>query len=333
MMNNQRHPTKPDSPPIGLVILGLGHVARHHMAAIARLPGLTLRAAHDIDTAKAALLPEGIPFYPDLDSIVTRKDIDLHLVATPTRTHFAVAGHLLERGKAVLLEKPMSATRREMRDLCTLARKTGASLSVALHAAYGGDVLHWLTMHESFKRQFGPLTGFECAFYDPYHVEGKLRPSALSLQNSWLDSGINALSVVGLLLPPESMTLEEVSRPAGEAGTLKTRCRFSFAHEGVTGQGSIDTNWTLGVNNKTTRLFFGSSGTAVLLDHSRECVVIHHGTPAASEHSLANGHHRLENHYYNLFSSLCDEPQRRTPHLAHVLLLHDLLYSGAGDAS
>jgi predicted dehydrogenase len=56
--------------------------------------------------------------------------VDAATVATPTVTHFAIARHLLERGKHVLVEKPFVETPAQARELCDLAQKNGVVLQV-----------------------------------------------------------------------------------------------------------------------------------------------------------------------------------------------------------
>src|SRR5438552_785840 len=56
--------------------------------------------------------------------------VDLVSVAVPTEQHFQVASDFLEAGVSVLLEKPITPTLEEARELFAIARRTGAILHV-----------------------------------------------------------------------------------------------------------------------------------------------------------------------------------------------------------
>ncbi|MDP9398638.1 MAG: Gfo/Idh/MocA family oxidoreductase [Actinomycetota bacterium] len=91
---------------------------------------------------------------------------DLAVVATPTRTHAAVAAQLLEAGVSCLVEKPLAVTRSEGEHLVSLARDRGLQLAVGhverfnpaiqqMHARLGrgeGGSVHLLT-----ARRTGPF--------------------------------------------------------------------------------------------------------------------------------------------------------------------------------
>jgi predicted dehydrogenase len=65
---------------------------------------------------------------PNLEEFTA--SVDAATIATPTTTHFAIARHLLENGKHVLVEKPFVETPEQARELCALAQKNGLVLQV-----------------------------------------------------------------------------------------------------------------------------------------------------------------------------------------------------------
>lgn len=70
----------------------------------------------------------GVDLEADGESLVVREDVDAVIVATPPSTHFRFAKAALTAGKPVLLEKPMTGTVEEARELTDLA---GGRLMVA----------------------------------------------------------------------------------------------------------------------------------------------------------------------------------------------------------
>jgi len=90
------------------------------------------------------------------------------------------------------------------------------------------------------------------------------------------------------------------SVPAMLCSEIQGSATFEFLHNGVFGQGIIETNWTLGLNRKITQLFYCSSNTRVTLHHSDETVYVHRDGRLIFTKSLKNRLPRLTNHYINV---------------------------------
>jgi predicted dehydrogenase len=116
--------------PVRAGVVGVGALGRHHARVWARQEGTELVGVHDIDAARAAPVAGefGCPVCPDLETLLA--EAQALSVAVPTVDHHTVARHALERGRDVLLEKPMTATLAEADDLVAVAEKTGACLQV-----------------------------------------------------------------------------------------------------------------------------------------------------------------------------------------------------------
>ena len=66
----------------------------------------------------------GVRAYDSVDSLLD--DVDAITVVVPTPAHYEVAKAALERGKHVLIEKPLATTLDEADELLAIARRTGA---------------------------------------------------------------------------------------------------------------------------------------------------------------------------------------------------------------
>ncbi len=89
-------------------VVGVGHIGKNHARLYSELPNAEFTAIYDTDAAKAEQLAQefGVARATSLEDFAAR--IDAASVATPTATHFEVAGQLLERGKHLLIEKPIA---------------------------------------------------------------------------------------------------------------------------------------------------------------------------------------------------------------------------------
>ena len=111
-------------------VVGVGALGQHHARVYADLPGATLAGIYDMSPSRAAEVAarHGVPAFAQLRELSDAADAIS--VAVPTVQHHRVARTLLEAGKDVLVEKPMTATLGEAEDLIGLASEKGAVLQV-----------------------------------------------------------------------------------------------------------------------------------------------------------------------------------------------------------
>jgi len=76
----------------------------------------------------------------DAADLIARDDLDAVVIATPLHTHYALAAAAIERGRHVLIEKPLAASKKEAESLADLADKHGVRLMVDHTFVYTGAV-------------------------------------------------------------------------------------------------------------------------------------------------------------------------------------------------
>ncbi len=111
-------------------VIGVGHLGQHHARLYAGLPGSTLVGIVDADARRAKDVAErvGAAVYDDIGVLLGQ--VEAVSIAAPTSAHHAVARQCLEAGVHVLVEKPITTTPAEARELITLARARKAVLQV-----------------------------------------------------------------------------------------------------------------------------------------------------------------------------------------------------------
>jgi predicted dehydrogenase len=121
-------------------VLGAGAWARGaHLPGYKRDPRCRLVAIADIERERAvdAAREFDIPTVSaDARELVTRDDIDLVDVCTPSHTHLELAWSALEAGKHVLCEKPVAYDFRDTRRAHEFARRRGLKTKVGLTFRY-----------------------------------------------------------------------------------------------------------------------------------------------------------------------------------------------------
>ncbi len=116
--------------PLRLAVIGVGHVGRHHARILSRLAGVRLVAVVDLIAARAAEVARESGARACTDARAVLDEVDAVTIAVPTSAHAEVARLFLERGVAVLVEKPMAASVAEADALVAAARASGAVLGV-----------------------------------------------------------------------------------------------------------------------------------------------------------------------------------------------------------
>lgn len=111
-------------------VVGAGRLGALHAAKYAALPGVRLSHVVDIDPARAERVARltGAAALTDYQALLGH--VDLVSVATPTVTHLEIASRLLAGGIDVLVEKPMTATLEQARQLAALAQGSDRILAV-----------------------------------------------------------------------------------------------------------------------------------------------------------------------------------------------------------
>ena len=109
--------------PLPVVVVGAGHMGRHHVRKYAEMESTKLIAVIDanIERAREMAVPLGVKYGDSLTPEMG--DVAAASVAVPTVHHLKVAGPLIERGVAVLVEKPLAHNLSDARKIAELAKK------------------------------------------------------------------------------------------------------------------------------------------------------------------------------------------------------------------
>ncbi len=124
-----------DSPneQINVGIIGCGIRGKEHLAAFRKLPGVRVTAVCDPDRQRleeAAAHLSDARQYTDMREMFELSEIDAVVIATCNHWHALAAIWALEAGKHVYVEKPLSLTHWEGRQLVEAARKSNRIVQV-----------------------------------------------------------------------------------------------------------------------------------------------------------------------------------------------------------
>jgi len=135
---------KRDGAPVRAGLLGYGAIGDEHLAGIAGVDGLELAAVCDTNAARRAAAREVVPSaasYDRPEALVDAADVDLVVVSTPPNSHADWALRLLDAGKSVVVEKPLSITVAEADEMIALAAERGLGMAVYQNRRWDADYL------------------------------------------------------------------------------------------------------------------------------------------------------------------------------------------------
>ncbi len=217
----------------------------------------------------------------------------------PTLSHGEVALQVLEAKKPLLLEKPATVSRAQFDTLEGWARAARVPTIVLFHYFRAAEVIAAARHLRSYGNE--NHVAWHSSTYDPYNSSLDL-DNNFALVNTWIDSGINQLSVLLTLWPDAELRLVQAKlTPPNRSsmGTISATAAFELSGP-VCGMAVFEVNWALGIDEKITRIDIANPHTFVELNHSLETLSVSAGTQKTQTFTYSTSHHRLTNHYVNL---------------------------------
>jgi Oxidoreductase family, NAD-binding Rossmann fold len=279
-------------------IVGFGMIGHLHVQALKQIEGV--RVIGGTDTGPGRTLSyrgRQRPVYRHLGDLLDRSPSAV-IVATPTPTHAGICRALAAHGhrpRLVLMEKPLGSSLAEVDGILS----PGPDMEVIglYHAAHAPEVLWAMDRAPAWQETYGAFSGYLASFADPYSDRGAAHNQVYV--NSWVDSGINALSVayrfVQLTAVDQLITLDE------QGSTFRASVRFGS--NGRENAGTIETSWAVPDPVKHSALRLGQD-TRLYLDHQQATGHLQHGDAVREEFIYTGTLPRLQMHYKNSFRSI-----------------------------
>ena len=112
-----------------VAVIGVGHLGKHHARLLAGIDDAELVAVVDTAAERAAAASEATGARALSDFREVLDQVDAVSIAVPTELHREVAMPFLQRGTAVLVEKPITRSVAEAEELIAAAARSGALLA------------------------------------------------------------------------------------------------------------------------------------------------------------------------------------------------------------
>ena len=124
-----------------IAILSFWHVhAQDYASEAEENPGVEISAVwdEDVERGRTQASRRGVPFYENLDEVLSREDVDGVVVTTPTTAHREIIPAAAGAGKHVFAEKVIAPTLRETQEVAAEVEEAGVSFVVSLPRLYTG---------------------------------------------------------------------------------------------------------------------------------------------------------------------------------------------------
>lgn len=118
---------------INIGIIGCGHWGPNFVRNFSQIPNAFVRGVCDLDKRKLKHIKQLYPLvkvFTDYKRILDDRVIDAVVISTPAITHYKLTKEALDKGKHVLVEKPIALVVNEAEELIELSKNTGRVLMI-----------------------------------------------------------------------------------------------------------------------------------------------------------------------------------------------------------
>lgn len=268
-------------------IVGLGDIAKHHAIGLKHSVMFNLVAVCDLnaDAPSRQYFPEET-FYTDYQEMIEQEQIECLIIATPPVTHSSILHFCIERSVFALVEKPLTIEPSEFPQLLPSLKK---QFDIIYHWMFSQEVL-W------FKRcmRLRNIKTISIEIMDDCaSADGHVYPARQGLGGAWLDSGVNALSMLSLWVNLRHLTNITVEHKRDTLSGLPfyTIAKATYYETEI----QLAIYWNKQKNFKQTVIT--TDKHTYLLNHSEQ-QVLRDGKEIFKDESLP----RLTRHYYNFYA-------------------------------
>jgi len=168
-----------------MAIIGYGGMGSWHAENVSsRIDNISVKGIFDIQqNAQEKAQSQGLYIYKSLEELLADTEIDLVTIATPNDSHKAYAISLLEAGKNVICEKPVTMNVAELEEIIAAAKKSGKVFSVHQNRRWDKDFV----IIKTILNQGG--------LNNPYFIESRVQGSRGAM-HGWRGHKINGGGMV-----------------------------------------------------------------------------------------------------------------------------------------
>ena len=217
-----------------LGIIGTGRIAHRFVPEARTVDGISIVAVYNPRLSSAERFAEelNIKFFTD-DIEVFIEKVDAVYIASPHETHVDYAKQMIEAGKHVLCEKPMSFSKYAVEELFALAEREHVVLMEGLKTAYCPGFLGLMDLIQSGK--IGEVVDVEACF-TKLVPEDSRELSSESAAGSFYELGSYVLLPITKILGANPKNIQFWSKKNERGVDIYTKVYFDYENATATGK-------------------------------------------------------------------------------------------------
>ncbi|MCC6445048.1 MAG: Gfo/Idh/MocA family oxidoreductase [Armatimonadetes bacterium] len=248
-------------------VIGCGGIGGVHLSQYAKVDGLTLAAVCDSDPAKAQKAGEthGVPFYTSHQEMLEKESLDAVDICTPPAFHYQAAMDAIDKGCAVLCEKPMAVSVEQGKAMVEAAARKGVFLMAAFCHRFHEPVALAKAAIESgklgkvvsFRNRFaGKFAGVENTWFSKKEISGG---------GNFMDTTVHSIDLFRFLTGEVVNVVAKASTSIPGISVEDTGVMLLESENGTIG--TLECSW-LTPNSENIVEIYGDRGTAIV-DYNR----------------------------------------------------------------
>jgi len=288
-------------------IIGLGTITEYYLAGLKNSKILKLVAVCDtLINPVSKKYYEEYPFYLDYKEMIKKEGLDYIIISTPPASHFEIAKYALDNNVNVIVEKPATTNIEDLQYLINLAQSNNLIFEVMYHWQNGSEVIKFNELYDKNKIQL-----INTQVLDPYSDdEITINDTKVKLLGTWIDSGVNILSMIKMWLPFNEYKIKNINVKKCVKTSLPIFIDIVLLIDNI--EVNINIDWTKHQNKKESYVIYDNK--KVIIDHSNQIVVDN------NQKIELNDMIRLQRHYYNYFKNYNETINSKNTYLIHKLL-------------
>lgn len=183
-----------------LAIVGFGGMGNWHSELIADFDDLFVYGIYDIDPKRIEYAKtKGLRTFSSLEEVLSDKNVDIVLIATPNDAHKPIAIEAMKAGKHVVSEKPVTLSSSDLQEMIDAANKYGVVFTVHQNRRWDADFRIMKKVYDD--NTLGEVFNIESRVHGSRGIPGDWRGKKKHGGGMVLDWGVHILDQMLLLVP------------------------------------------------------------------------------------------------------------------------------------
>lgn len=248
------------SDPLAVGLVGAGAIAQTYFEVFRELDEARIVGVADVrpELANSAAEALGCPSYASHSAMADAERLDAVVVCTPPDTHYDIAMSFVERGVAVLCEKPLAIRLSDAEALLEAAERTGVLVTMAAKFRYVTDVIRAKSIVTSGI--LGDIILFDNVFATRTDMSRRWNSDPdRSGGGVLIDNGTHSVDIVRYFLGPIAEVLAVEGKRVQGLAVEDTVQMFLASAGGV--RATVDLSWSIDKQRDSYIEIYGSNGT------------------------------------------------------------------------